>query len=294
METLGFAQVLQFVLSGLTVGSIYGLVALGFTLIFNATGIINFAQGQFVMLGGLLATTFSSTLGWPLAPAVVAAIVLTAGFGAVMEVLAIRPLRHAAVFTKIMITLAVATIVEAGALLFWGHDPLFLRPFSGDRPIPILGASLQPQMLWVLGVGLAAMVALQVFYRRTMLGQAMLACSINAEAAASVGINPRQIVLLAFVLAAGFGAVGGVLIAPITGTSYQTGVLMVLKGFAAAIVGGMGSSLGAVVGGLALGLVESLGTGIVSSGYKDAIALGLLVVFLVLRPQGLLGERTAL
>ena len=126
METLGFAQVLQFVLSGLTVGSIYGLVALGFTLIFNATGIINFAQGQFVMLGGLLATTFSSTLGWPLAPAVVAAIVLTAGFGAVMEVLAIRPLRHAAVFTKIMITLAVATIVEAGALLFWGHDPLFL------------------------------------------------------------------------------------------------------------------------------------------------------------------------
>jgi branched-chain amino acid transport system permease protein len=292
METLGFAQVLQFVLSGLTVGSIYGLVALGFTLVFNATGIINFAQGQFVMLGGLLATTFSNTLGWPLVLSVLAAIALTAGFGAVTEIVAIRPLRTAAVFTKIMITRAVATIVVAGALLLWGHDPLFLRQFSGDRPIPFLGASLQPQMLWVLGVGLAAMAALQAFYRRTMLGQAMLACSINAEAAASVGINPRHIVLLAFVLAAGFGAVGGVLIAPITSTSYQTGVLMALKGFAAAIVGGMGSSLGAVVGGLALGLVESLGTGIVSSGYKDAIALGLLVVFLVLRPQGLLGERS--
>ena len=291
METLGFAQVLQFVLSGLTAGSIYGLVALGFTLVFNASGIINFAQGQFVMLGGLLATTFSNTLGWPLVLAVMAAIAVTAGVGALVEVVAIRPLRQAPVFTKIMITLAVGTIMEAVALICWGHDPLFLRPFSGDRPLPFLGASLQPQMLWVLGVGLATMVALQTFYRRTMLGQAMLACSINAEAAASLGVNPQQIVLLAFVLAAGFGAVGGVLIAPITSTSYQTGVLMVLKGFAAAIIGGMGSSLGAVVGGLALGLVESLGTGIVSSGYKDAIALSLLVVFLVLRPQGLLGER---
>ncbi len=287
------AQVIQFVMSGVTVGSIYGLVALGFTLVFNATGIINFAQGQFVMAGGLLTATFANSLGWPLPAAVLAAILLTAGLGAAMEVLAIRPMRHASVFTLIMITLGISIILEAAALLVWGKDPLFVPPFSGDRPIPFFGATLQPQMLWVLGVGLLTMVGLQAFYRHTMLGQAMLACSINVEAAASVGIDPRRMVLLAFVLAATLGALGGVLVAPITTTSYQIGLIMALKGFAAAIVGGMGSSLGAVVGGLALGLVEALGTGLISSGYKDAIALGLLIVFLVLRPQGLLGERPA-
>lgn len=287
-------QVLQFVMSGITVGSIYGLVALGFTLVFNATGIINFAQGQFVMVGGLLATTFTNTLGWPLPAAVVTAVLLTAALGGAIEVLAIHPIRQRPVFTLIMITLGVSIILETAALLLWGYDPIFLPPFSSDQPLPFFGATLQPQMLWVLGVALATMSGLQLFYRRTMLGQAMLACSINADAAASVGIDPRRIVLLAFVLAAGLGALGGVLIAPITTTSYQVGLLMALKGFAAAIVGGIGSSLGAVIGGLALGLVESLGTGLVSSGYKDGITLAVLVIFLILRPQGLLGGRSAL
>lgn len=287
-------QILQFVVSGVTVGSIYGLVALGFTLVFNATGIINFAQGQFVMLGGLLATTFTNTLHWPLPAAVVTAIILTAAIGAGIEIVAIHPMRNRPVFTLIMITLGVATILETAALLLWGHDPIFLPSFSGDQPLPFFGATLQPQMLWVLGVALLAMVTLQLFYRHTMLGQAMLACSINADAAAAMGIDPRRMVLLAFGLAAGLGALGGVLIAPITSTSYQVGLLMALKGFAAAIVGGMGNSLGAVIGGLALGLVESLGTGMVSSGYKDGIALGVLVVFLILRPQGLFGERPTL
>ena len=285
-------QIVQFLVSGVTVGSIYGLVALGFTLVFNATGIINFAQGQFVMLGGLLATTFTNTLAWPLPAAVVTAILLTAVIGAAIEVVAIHPMRHRPVFTLIMITLGVSIILESAALLLWGHDPIFLPSFSGDQPLPFFGATLQPQMLWVLGVAVLAMMALQFFYRRTRLGQAMLACSINADAAASMGIDPRRIVLLAFVLAAALGALGGVLVAPIASTSYQVGLLMALKGFAAAIVGGMGSSLGAVIGGLALGVVESLGTGVVSSGYKDGIALGVLVVFLILRPQGLLGERT--
>lgn len=287
-------QILQFVVSGVTVGSIYGLVALGFTLVFNATGIINFAQGQFVMLGGLLATTFTNTLDWPLPAAVVTAILLTAAIGAGIEVVAIHPIRNRPVFTLIMITLGVSIILETAALLLWGHDPIFLPSFSGDQPLPFFGATLQPQMLWVLAVALLAMVGLQLFYRHTMLGQAMLACSINADAAAAMGIDPRRMVLLAFVLAAALGALGGVLIAPITSTSYQVGLLMALKGFAAAIIGGMGSSLGAVIGGLALGLVESLGTGMVSSGYKDGIALGVLVVFLILRPQGLLGERSGL
>lgn len=284
-------SLLQFTLSGITVGSIYGLAALGFTLVFNATGVINFAQGQFVMLGGLIATTFANTLGWPMPLAVAAAVLATALAGGVIEMLTIHPMRHRPVFTLIMITLGVSIVLEAIALLAWGTDPIFLPTFSEDKPIPFFGATLQPQMLWVLGVALAAMLALQAFYRYTMMGQAMLACSYNPTAAAAVGIDRRRIVFMAFVFAAGLGALGGVLIAPITTTGYSIGLLMSLKGFAAAIIGGMGSSLGAVIGGLALGLVEAMSTGLVSSGYKDAISLGILIVFLILRPQGLLGSK---
>lgn len=282
---------LQFAVSGVTAGSIYALVALGFTLIFNATGIINFAQGQFVMLGGLIATTFANALGWPLALAVVTAVALTTVVGAAVEALTIRPMRRSSVFTLIMITLGVSIILETGALLIWGTDPIFLPSFSGDAPISFFGATLQPQMIWVLAGTVAAMAALWAFYRYTIFGQAMLACSINADAAASVGINRTRMVMVAFALAAALGGLGGVLIAPITSTSYSIGLSMALKGFSAAIIGGMGSSLGAVIGGLALGLAEAFGTGLISSGYKDALALCLLIVFLVFRPQGLLGGK---
>ncbi len=288
---MNIEQLMQFAVSGVTAGSIYALVALGFTLVFNATGIINFAQGQFVMLGGLIATTFANTLGWPLALAVVVAIVLTTAIGAAMEALTIRPMRGRSVFTLIMITLGMSIIFEAAALLIWGTDPIFLPSFSGDSPISFFGATLQPQMLWVLGGAIVAMAALQAFYRYTIFGQAMLACSINADGAASVGINRGRMVMVAFSLAAALGALGGVLIAPITSTSYSIGLLMALKGFSAAIIGGMGSSLGAVIGGIGLGLAEAFGTGLISSGYKDAIALGLLIVFLVFRPEGLLGGK---
>jgi branched-chain amino acid transport system permease protein len=281
----------QFALSGITAGSIYGLAALGFTLIFNATGIVNFAQGQFVMLGGLLATTFANEWQWPLSVAVILAVLVTAAIGAAIETATIRPMRRRPVFTLIMITLGISIVLEAVALLVWGTDPIFLPAFSGEQPIPLFGATLQPQMLWVLGVSLLAMLGLHLFYRHTMLGQAMLACSINADAAASVGIDRARMVTVAFALAAGLGALGGVLIAPITTTGYSIGLLMSLKGFAAAIVGGMGSSLGAVIGGLALGLVESFSTGLVSSGYKDGLSLLVLMLFLIVRPQGILGDK---
>lgn len=282
---------MQFGISGLTAGSIYALVALGFTLVFNATGIINFAQGQFVMLGGLIATTFANTLEWPLALAVLTSIAITTAIGAAMEALTIRPMRRRSVFTLIMITLGMSIILETAALLIWGTDPIFLPSFSGDDPIPLFGATLQPQMIWVLSGAIAAMAALWAFFRYTIFGQAMLACSINADAAASVGINRGRMVTLSFSLAAALGGLGGVLIAPITSTSYSIGLIMALKGFAAAIIGGMGSSLGAVVGGIGLGLVEAFSTGLISSGYKDALALGLLIVFLVFKPEGLVGGR---
>jgi branched-chain amino acid transport system permease protein len=291
MHQMGMETLIQFALSGVTMGSIYGLVALGFTLIFNATGIVNFAQGQFVMLGGLIATTLANTLEWPLPAAVVTAVLLTSLAGGVIELVTIHPMRHRPVFTLIMITLGIGFVLEALALLIWGTDPIFLPTFSEDVPLPFFGATLQPQMLWVLGVAMVAMLALQAFYRFTMAGQAMLACACNPIAAAAVGIDRRRVVLLAFVFASGLGALGGVLIAPITTTGYNIGLMMTLKGFAAATIGGMGSSAGAVLGGLALGLVESLSTGLVSSGYKDALSLAVLILFLILRPRGLLGSR---
>ncbi len=284
-------QFFQFLFSGITVGSIYALVALGFALVFNATGIINFAQGQFVMLGGLFASTFVNEFGWPLAIGVVTAVLLTALVGAATDVLIIHPMRNRPVFTLIMLTLGLSIILETIALLVWGTDPLFLPPFSGDNPVPLFGATVQPQMFWVLGVALLAMLALQGFYKFSRLGQGMLACSINVTAAAAVGVNPRRMVLLAFTLAAGLGALGGVLITPITTTSYHIGLSMALKGFASAIIGGMGSGLGALVGGLMLGLVESFSAGVLSSGYKDGIALSILILFLIARPQGFFGER---
>lgn len=284
-------QILQFFLGGITVGSIYALVALGFALIFNATGIINFAQGQFVMFGGLLTSSILGELGWPLPAAIVVAIALTAALGAGIYAVVIYPMRNRPVFTQIMLTLGISIIFETLALIIWGTDPLFLPAFSSDEPIPVGGAMIQPQMLWVLGVALLTMIALQLFYRYTSVGQAMLACSINVTAARAVGIDPRKMVLLAFILAAALGALGGVLIAPITTTSYSIGLSMTLKGFASAIIGGMGSSLGALVGGLTLGVVESLSAGFLSSGYKDGITLGLLILFLILRPQGIFGER---
>jgi branched-chain amino acid transport system permease protein len=284
-------QILQFLLGGITVGSIYALVALGFALIFNATGIINFAQGQFVMFGGLLTSSILGGFGWPLPAAIVVAIALTAVLGAGIYAVVIYPMRNRPVFTQIMLTLGISIIFETLALMIWGTDPLFLPAFSSDEPIPIGGAMMQPQMLWVLGVALLTMIALQLFYRYTSVGQAMLACSINVTAARAVGIDPRRMVLFAFILAAGLGALGGVLIAPITTTSYSIGLSMTLKGFASAIIGGMGSSLGALVGGLTLGVVESLSAGFLSSGYKDGITLGLLILFLILRPQGIFGER---
>lgn len=272
-------------------GSIYALVALGFTLVFNATGIINMAQGEFVMLGGIIAASLAARLPVPLLVVLVLALLVTAAIGGLIELLTIHPLRHASTFRLILITLGVAISLQAAALLVFGHDPLHLPPFSGDLPLRVGGATVLPQALWIWAVVVLVVAALQVCYRRTRWGRAMLACAINQEAAAAVGINVRRVVFLSFVMAAALGALGGLLITPMTSVSYRVGILWSLKGFAAAILGGMGSATGALLGGLLLGVVEAFSTGLLSSGYRDAVALGMLIVVLILRPRGLLGGR---
>jgi branched-chain amino acid transport system permease protein len=281
---------LQFVSSGLTAGAIYALVALGFSIVFNASGAINFAQGEFVMIGGMSAVALLAT-GLPLAAALALAVVVAVLVALLVEKLAIEPARHAGTVTLIIITIGVSLFLRGLAQLVWDKGVHRLPAFSGEQPITLAGATLLPQSLWVLGGAALAVAALSTFYRGTLLGKAMLATSHNRLAAQLVGIDTRAVLFASFGLAAGLGALGGVLIAPIAFTSYDAGVMLGLKGFAASMLGGLGSFAGAVLGGLLLGLLEGLGAGFVSSAYKDAIAFVVILAVLFLLPGGLLGAR---
>jgi branched-chain amino acid transport system permease protein len=284
------SQWLQYVAGGVTAGAIYALVALGYSIIFNASRVINFAQGEFVMIGGMTAVTLVGT-GAPLAIAVPLAVAAAVAAGLLLEKLAIEPARHADTVTLIIITLGASLLLRGAAQLVWDKRVHSLPPFSGDQPLHLLGATVLPQSLWVLGVAGLAVAALSWFFGRTLFGKAMLATSFNPLAAQLVGISTRKVLFVSFGLAAMLGALGGVLIAPITFTSYDSGIMLGLKGFAAAMLGGLGSFGGAVLGGLLLGLAESLGAGFLSSAYKDAIAFVVILGVLFLMPGGLLGVR---
>jgi branched-chain amino acid transport system permease protein len=283
-------QWLQYVASGLTAGAIYALVALGFSIVFNASRAINFAQGEFVMIGGMSAVTLVGA-GLPLAAAVPLAVAVAVVVGLLLEKLAIEPARKADTVTLIIITIGASLFLRGLAQLVWDKHIHPLPAFSGDSPILILGATVLPQSLWVLAGAALAVAALSWFFGRTLFGKAMLATSYNPLAARLVGINTRTVMLVSFGLAALLGALGGVLTAPITFTSYDTGILLGLKGFAAAMLGGLGSFSGAVLGGLVLGLIEGLGAGFLSSAYKDAIAFVIILAVLFFMPGGLCGAR---
>ncbi len=284
------ATFLQFVLSGLTVGAIYALVALGFTLIYNASNVINFAQGEFVMLGGMLAVFFAHA-GVPLPAAMVLSIVIAAIVGVLMVRFTIQPARSADIITLIIITLGVSLIIRGLVQVFLGKGTHRLPSFSSEQPVAILGATMPAQSLWVLGGTACVVLALWYFFTRTLAGKAMLATSINRIAAELVGINTNWVLFMSFGLAAAIGAVGGILVTPITMTSFDVGIMLGLKGFVAAVLGGMGSGLGAVIGGLLVGLIEATASGYLSSAYKDAIPFVLILFILFFMPRGLLGGK---
>nr|WP_232834421.1 branched-chain amino acid ABC transporter permease [Rhodoferax ferrireducens] len=285
------AQFLQFLFSGVTVGATYALAALGFTLIYNASNVINFAQGEFIMLGGMLAVFFSQA-GLPLPVALVLAIAVPAIVGVLLEKLAIEPVKGAETVTLIIITIG-ASLVIRGLIQVWlGKGTHSLPAFSGEVPIAILGATLMPQSLWVLGVTAVVVVALWYFFSRTLHGKAMLATSFNRVAAELVGINTNWVLFMSFAMSAGLGALGGILVTPITLTSYDVGIMLGLKGFVAAVVGGLGNGLGAVLGGLLVGILEAMGAGYISSAYKDAIPFVLILLILFFMPRGLFGGKS--
>ena len=282
------AEFLQFLFSGITVGATYALAALGFTLIYNASNVINFAQGEFIMLGGMLAFFFLQA-GLPMPIALLLAIAIAAVVGILLEKLAIEPARNADVVTLIIITIG-ASLVIRGVIQVWLGKGAHITPaFSGNEPLHIGGATLLPQSLWVLGVTALVVLGLWYFFSRTVAGKAILATSCNRLAAQLVGINTRWVLLVSFALSAALGAIGGVLLTPITLTSYDVGIMLGLKGFVAVVVGGLGSGLGAVVGGLLDGIIEAMAAGYISSAYKDAIPFILILLILFVMPRGLFG-----
>jgi len=283
------AEFLQFAFSGVTVGAIYALVALGFTLIFNSSEVVNFAQGECVMLGGM-ATVFAASAGVPLPLAALLAIVLTIAVGLLLHRLAIEPARGATPVTLIIITIGASILLRGLAAIFFDKNYHSLPPFISGEPIIVAGAALLPQSLVVLmGVALVV-VLLWAFLAHTMTGKAVVAIAANRLAARLVGINTSAVVGLSFMISAAIGAFGGILAAPITLTNYDVGTMLALKGFAAAMLGGMGSPLGAVAGGLLLGLLEAFAAGYISSQYKDAVAFIVILLVLFSMPQGLFGR----
>lgn len=295
------SQVVQLLFAGITIGSIYALVALGFVVIYNVTGIINFAQGEFAMLGALITITLSEntsifnrlfrvTVDLPLPIAMAAAVLIVSVIGILLYELAIRPAKGASVVSLIIITIGASIALRGFALITWSTDPFRLSPFTAGQPIQFLGAFLILQNFWVIGTTGLILVLLFLFFERTMVGKALRACSINRIAARLMGIDINRMAMFSFALSAAIGAIGGIVITPSTFMSYDSGELLGLKGFVAAIMGGMNSAVGAVIGGLTLGILETLGAGFISSGYRDAIAFIMLFAILAARLGGWLGQ----
>jgi len=238
-------QLLQFFITGITVGSVYALVGLGFAIIYNASDVVNFSQGEFVMIGAMSAVTLS-TLGTPLIIAMLGAVIVTAMVGMSLYKFAIKPAAGASVVSTIIITIGASIFLRGAALLIWGKDFYGFPSFSGEDPILIGSATMLPQNLWVIGITAVLVVIVLWFFNHTLLGKAVIACSCNKVAAQLVGINVTRMLLLSYGLSAMLGAMAGILVAPITFTSYDAGIMLGLKGFSAAILGGMGNPLSTI------------------------------------------------
>jgi len=257
---------------------------------FFLSGITDFAQGEFVMLGGMI-TVFAFEAGLPLPLAALIAILGTAVIGVALNRLAIEPARGAPVVSLIIITIGASIFIRGVTQIVFDKQIHRFPAFSGDAPIAVGGATILPQSLWVIAGALAVFIGLWLFFTRTLIGRAVLATANNRIAAQLVGINTKFIMTLSFAMSAAIGALAGVLVTPITLTSYDIGISLALKGFAAAMLGGMGNPKGALVGGLLLGILEAMTAGYISSQYKDAAAFVVILAVLFAMPQGLFGRK---
>lgn len=303
-KNFGPPQFVQLALDGLRGGTIYALIALGFVTVFNVTGIINFAQGAFVMLGAMLAVTINDAGALALAPAprlalaILGAVLITTLVGILLERLTIYPARHATPLTLIIITVGAYIALQGLAQFIWGTGSYVLPAFTtleqSDETIRLGAIIVKAQSFWIWGTTAVVMAILYYFFEHTMWGAGLRACSVNRQAARLMGISPSRMSMLSFAIAAALGAIGGIVLAPATRPIYDMGLVLGLKGFVAAIIGGLVNPASAVIGGILLGVIENVGAGVTKAGFKDIFAFIILILILLFKPHGILSRRQAI
>lgn len=283
--------ILQFLVNGLGIGCIYGLVAIGFAVIFNASGIVNFAQGAFVMLGGIL-TYVCFNAGLPLWLSGIIAVAATGLLGAAIQLFVVQPLfkRRTALFMMILATLAIAVIIENAVLHLVGDQSFSFPGFTPGPPFNWGGVAIDRQMIWIFVISVGLVALLIALYRYTLVGKAMKACAVNPQVASILAIPVQRMLVYSFAMSAALGAIAGVLITPTQYTAYHIAVPFSVNGFVAALIGGLGNPVGAFVGGLIVGLLQSYSVLFFSAGYKEVVTFSALLLFLFMRPGGLFGS----
>lgn len=284
-------MLVQLVVTGLALGSMYGLVALGYHITWVTSRTMNFSQGHAVMAGAVVAFAFYVGLGWPLWATVLATLVLLAIFGVALERVAVRPFFRAASAAWLLSTIACGIIAENVAMLLFGKDARAFPSALTQKPILVGGAGFYAQELLIPVVGLLLMGGVQLFYHRTAYGKQLKAVAYNPEAAGLMGIHIPRAVMFAYGLSASLAGIAGILLAPILNVAATMGTIIGLKAFAVAIIGGLTSAPGIVVAGVAYGLVESFVAGYLSTGAREIVGFALVILVLVVRPWGLLGTR---
>jgi branched-chain amino acid transport system permease protein len=287
--SMSLGNFLQLLASGITIGAVYGLVALSFVTIYRCSGIVNFAQGEFVMIGGLLCAYFLKTTSLPYPVAAAMAVVAVGLIGILTYQVVLVPLGQAIVFSLVMATLGVSMLLQNVALVSWGAYPLYLPPFSAGAPLRFGQVAIMSQSVWVLSMAVVVLVLLYIINQRTRFGKTMTATASDRLAASLVGISTGSMIRWSFAISGMVGAIAGIFVGPVIPLSFGVGAMFGLKGFVAAALGGWGKSTGAVFVGLVLGVIESISAGLLPSGYKDAVAFIVLILILYYRPSGILG-----
>jgi branched-chain amino acid transport system permease protein len=284
---------LQMVAAGLAMGSIYALVALGFVLIFNAVNVVNFAQGEFAMVPAFIAVWLMNSLNIPFALTCVITVVFMGVFGIVFQRIAYYPLRNRSFLPVVISTIGVGIFLKNGAQLIFGAEPLSMpRPTSAEA-VNMLGVLVDPQYIVIIICTLVLLGFQYFFFEKTLLGKKMLATAQDKEMARLLGIRVSTMIAITFVYSSILGAAAGILVGPIFFVTKDMGAMIGLKAFCSAIVGGFGSVPGAILGGIFLGVIEVFASYYISTAYRDAFAFMILILVLLLRPQGFFGEKIA-
>ncbi|MBM4322227.1 MAG: branched-chain amino acid ABC transporter permease [Deltaproteobacteria bacterium] len=285
------ADILQAIFYGLSVGSMYALVALGVALIYNATKIINFAQGEFVMLGGMIMVTLYGEWHWPLYFSIPVTIAITVIVGMALMKVSYRPGKSTSLITVLIITIGASLFISGSAMHVWDTNIHRFPPFSGDAPIIFLGAVIAPQSLWIIGLTTLVLIFLVYFFQFTLYGKAMKACSLDQTAASLMGLRVKRMVLISFAMSAALGCMAGIMVTPLTMTDFSGGMLLAIKGFSAAMLGGMGSIVGAVIGGFVFSFLESFTATYVTSNLKELVTFIVIINVILFMPRGIMGRR---